>query len=64
MLKNIFGHVLNILAFIGQILIKLTGLAAEGVMTISMFICGALGFGVFFLFLAFMLVSCMVAIAL
>jgi len=64
MLANIFGHMLTILSFIGQIIIKLTGLMAEGIMTISMFICGALGFGVFLLFLVFMLIACFIAVAL
>lgn len=64
MLNNIFGHVLNILSFIGKILLKLLGLVAEGIMFIAMFICGALGFGVFLIFLVFMLVACMIAIAL
>lgn len=64
MLNNIFGHVLNILSFIGKIILWLIGFMAESVMFLAMFICGMLGFSVFLLFLAFMLGSCLVAIAL
>ena len=64
MLNNIVSHVLNILSFIGKILLKLLGLSVEGIMFIAMAICGLLGFSVFFLFLAFMLIACLGAIAL
>lgn len=64
MLNNILKYIIEIFAFIGQIGLRLFGLACEGIMFLAMFICGALGFGVFVLFLGFMILSCLIALGL
>jgi hypothetical protein len=64
MLNNIITYVLEIINYLGRACAFILGLLAEGIMFLTMFICGALGFGVFILFLLFMLTACFIAVLL
>jgi hypothetical protein len=59
---NILKYVWMILALAGNILLKLISLLIQTVMGLSLFVCGLLGFGVFFLFVLFILYCFVLAI--
>lgn len=64
MLKNILLYVVGIINFMVWCTGKAFILAFDSLMFCALFICGALGFGVFILFLLFMLGACGVALGL
>ena len=62
--SNIFNYILIIFNFILKILLWIfTGIFSL-IMFLSMLICGIMGFGVFLLFMAFMLYACGIALLL
>jgi len=64
MLSNIIRYMLEIINFAGRVMVWLFGAVCESIMFVALFVCGALGFGVFILFMLFMLAACVVAILL
>lgn len=64
MLNNIIKHIINIFSFAGQGIIWLLNASYSLVMFLAMAICGAIGFCVFIMFLGFMLIAVMSALAL
>jgi len=62
MLKNIFYYMLTIFNWMLQILLRLAALLINIIIFLSMLICGILGFGIFGLFLYYVLACTYTAI--
>ena len=54
-IKRIIGYCINIVCWLLVAVLKLTELLINAVMFLSMSICGIIGFGVFGLFIAYLL---------